>query len=99
MVIVAVLTACTVIVVVLIVVVSFKLFQCSKDGGGKKPKEDILLWSTKNSVTTLTMNTPKKLNGWTQDMLLALKWDLESASKINLRGSGKLGNYGSIYGS
>lgn len=38
-----------------------------------KPKADILLSSTKNSVTTVTMNTPKKLNGWTQDMLLAIK--------------------------
>jgi enoyl-CoA hydratase/carnithine racemase len=38
-----------------------------------KQKEDILLCSTKNNVTTLTMNTPKKLNGWTQEMMLALK--------------------------
>lgn len=35
--------------------------------------KDILLVSNVNGVTTLTMNNPKKLNGWTLDMLTALK--------------------------
>jgi len=46
-----------------------------------KQKEDILLCSTKNNVTTLTMNTPKKLNGWTQEMMLALKESFERLAK------------------
>ena len=29
--------------------------------------------STKNNVTTLTMNNPKKLNGWTAPMMLTLQ--------------------------
>ena len=32
----------------------------------------ILLQSTTNGVTTLAMNTPKQLNGWTQPMMAAL---------------------------
>jgi hypothetical protein len=43
-----------------------------KENDAKK-KENILLTSTKNSVTTLTMNTPKKLNGWTQEMMMAMR--------------------------
>ena len=42
------------------------------DASTKTPK-DILLYSNKNGVTTLTMNQPKKLNGWTGPMMLALK--------------------------
>ena len=38
-----------------------------------KNKEPIVLQSTLNSVTTLTMNNPKKLNGWTEDMLRTLQ--------------------------
>lgn len=33
---------------------------------------DLILWETKDHVTTLTMNNPRKLNGWTMDMLDAL---------------------------
>ena len=32
-----------------------------------------MLSSTKNNVTTLTMNDPKKLNGWTGPMMLTLR--------------------------
>ena len=42
----------------------------------KKLKEPLVLNSTVNSVTTLTMNNPKKLNGWTEDMLLTLQVQL-----------------------
>ncbi len=38
-----------------------------------RPRRDVLLTSTVNGVTTLTMNNPDRLNGWTVDMLLALK--------------------------
>jgi len=33
----------------------------------------LVLSSTKNNVTTLTMNDPKKLNGWTANMMVTLK--------------------------
>ena len=33
----------------------------------------LVLKSTKNNVTTLTMNNPKKLNGWSGPMMLTLK--------------------------
>ncbi len=39
---------------------------------GKK-KEDFVVKSTnEEGVTTLRMNRPKKLNGWTEPMLLSL---------------------------
>ena len=44
-----------------------------KSNESKKVPKDILLYSNKNGVTTLTMNQPKKLNGWTGPMMLALK--------------------------
>jgi len=34
---------------------------------------NMVLSSTKNNVTTLTMNDPKKLNGWTEPMMLTLQ--------------------------
>jgi peroxisomal 3,2-trans-enoyl-CoA isomerase len=34
---------------------------------------DLVLVSTKNRVTTLTMNDPRRLNGWTNEMMAALK--------------------------
>lgn len=38
------------------------------------PKEnDILVETRKNGVTTLRMNRPKQLNGWTGPMMLAIK--------------------------
>ena len=33
----------------------------------------LILSSTKNSVTTLTMNDPKKLNGWSGPMMITLR--------------------------
>ena len=57
-----------------------------KDPSGFKidPKDmkDILLTSTKNGVTTMTMNTPKKLNGWTGPMMLALKDTFAKLAKV-----------------
>merc|ERR1719291_309584 len=38
-----------------------------------KPDPKLVLSSTKNQVTTLTMNDPKKLNGWTGPMMLTLR--------------------------
>lgn len=40
---------------------------------------DLILWETKDHVTTLTMNNPRKLNGWTMDMLDALGAALKRA--------------------
>lgn len=34
---------------------------------------ELLLSSTKNAVTTLTMNHPRRLNGWTEEMMEALR--------------------------
>lgn len=42
---------------------------------------DLILWETKDQVTTLTMNNPRKLNGWTMDMLVALRAALSRASE------------------
>lgn len=41
---------------------------------------DLILRSTTDGVTTLTMNLPKRLNGWTQPMLAALKQALRAAA-------------------
>merc|ERR1719334_1489713 len=41
----------------------------------------LVLSSTKNNVTTLTMNDPKKLNGWTGPMMLTLKDRFEQYAK------------------
>jgi len=38
-----------------------------------KVDPSLVLSTTKNKVTTLTMNDPKKLNGWTGPMMLTLK--------------------------
>jgi len=38
-----------------------------------KPDPRLVLSTTKNNVTTLTMNDPKKLNGWTGPMMLTLR--------------------------
>jgi len=38
-----------------------------------KVDPNLVLSTTKNKVTTLTMNDPKKLNGWTGPMMLTLK--------------------------
>ena len=39
----------------------------------KMSKEGPLLKSHKNGVTTIIMNRPKQLNGWTSEMMLALR--------------------------
>jgi len=44
----------------------------------KAPKT-LVLTSTKNRVTTLTMNLPARLNGWTMEMMTALKSALRQA--------------------
>ena len=36
-------------------------------------KSDILVETRKNGVTTLRMNLPKQLNGWTGPMMLAIR--------------------------
>merc|ERR1719334_1071972 len=41
----------------------------------------LVLSATKNNVTTLTMNDPKKLNGWTGPMMLTLKDRFEQHAK------------------
>jgi peroxisomal 3,2-trans-enoyl-CoA isomerase len=42
---------------------------------------DILLQTRKNGVTTLTMNTPKQLNGWTGPMMLSIMESLSNLGK------------------
>jgi len=44
-----------------------------------KPQNDLIIWSARNGVTTLTMNLPKRLNGWTMPMMEALKAALARA--------------------
>ena len=43
-------------------------------------KEDEVLVSAKNGVTTLTMNRPKTLNSWTQSMMEALFKNMREAA-------------------
>jgi enoyl-CoA hydratase/carnithine racemase len=43
--------------------------------------DDLVLWGTGDGVTTLTMNNPRKLNGWTESMLLALQRALARAAE------------------
>ncbi len=42
--------------------------------------DSLLLWSTERGVTTLTMNNPRRLNGWTMEMMAALKAGLKKAA-------------------
>jgi len=41
---------------------------------------DLILWSTTDGVTTLTMNLPTRLNGWTASMMEALKTSIARAA-------------------
>ena len=41
---------------------------------------DLILKTTTRGVTTLTMNNPRRLNGWTADMIDALKASFEAAA-------------------
>ena len=59
---------------------SLSIVREKSDSAPKVPK-DILLTANKNGVTTLTMNQPKKLNGWTGPMMYALKDALLAAAK------------------
>jgi len=43
-------------------------------------RPDLLLSSTTNRVTTLTMNDPRRLNGWTNEMMRALQAALSKAA-------------------
>lgn len=45
------------------------------------PASDLVLWSTTNRVTTLTMNLPRRLNGWTAEMIVALQGALARAGR------------------
>jgi len=47
------------------------IIQLSPEMGSIKPH--LVLSNTVNGVTTLTMNDPKKLNGWSGDMMLTLR--------------------------
>ncbi|MCA9520530.1 MAG: enoyl-CoA hydratase/isomerase family protein [Myxococcales bacterium] len=42
--------------------------------------QDLILTRSENHVTTLTMNMPKRLNGWTMEMLEALRAAMERAA-------------------
>lgn len=42
---------------------------------------DLILTTTKNHVTTLTMNHPRRLNGWTLEMMEALRAAMGKAAK------------------
>ena len=44
-------------------------------------KEDFVVETRKNGVTTLRMNRPKQLNGWTLPMMVALKSSFTKLSK------------------
>ena len=46
----------------------------------KNDAQTLVLSSTLNGVTTLKMNNPKRLNGWTADMMDALKAQLADAA-------------------
>ena len=42
---------------------------------------DLVLSTTRNGVTTLTMNLPERLNGWTMELMLALRDTLAQAAE------------------
>ena len=46
-----------------------------------QPDPKLVLSSTTNNVTTLTMNDPKKLNGWTGPMMLTLAERFQELAK------------------
>ena len=54
---------------------SLKLFHTGQTLGTEMGQVNphLILTSVKNSVATLTMNDPKKLNGWTGPMMLTLR--------------------------
>ena len=46
----------------------------------KEPKEALVQSSTIDNVTVLTLNNPKKYNGWTTPMMMALSENLKAAA-------------------
>ena len=44
-------------------------------------RPDLVLTATKNHVTTLTMNDPKKLNGWTGEMMVTMQHTFRQLAK------------------
>ena len=44
------------------------------------PNDELVLYETRDQVTTLTMNLPRRLNGWTEEMLVALRDALARAA-------------------
>lgn len=42
--------------------------------------DDLILWENSDQVTTLTMNNPRKLNGWTMEMLFSLRDAIKRAA-------------------
>ena len=48
---------------------------------GPAGSSDLVLRSTRAGLTTLTMNMPRRLNGWTMEMMTALKAALISAAE------------------
>lgn len=49
--------------------------------GSPATKEPLVLKTNLNGVTTLTMNNPKRLNGWTKPMMLALFGAMKEAGR------------------
>ncbi|MBW2458386.1 MAG: enoyl-CoA hydratase/isomerase family protein [Deltaproteobacteria bacterium] len=45
-----------------------------------QPRSNLVRQARRNGVTTLTMNMPSRLNGWTMDMMVALKAALGQAA-------------------
>ena len=43
--------------------------------------ENLILLQTKNQVTTVTMNNPKKLNGWTSSMMGRLREAMDQVAE------------------
>ena len=43
--------------------------------------DDLILTHTDGAVVTLTMNMPRRLNGWTMPMMVALKAALRKADE------------------
>ena len=44
-------------------------------------REDLVLCDTSDNITTLTLNMPRRLNGWTMDMMMAMRSRLADAAK------------------
>jgi len=58
-----------------------KFFAMTDKSNQASTHKSILLTDKKDGVTTLTMNVPKRLNGWTMEMLDALRAALNTAAQ------------------